>query len=399
MRSDVKLVMPKFLLILLGAFLLFLLTPTLPHLDFSAYWKSASMLLGGENPYNMPPDRTYLIDVPEYLRPGIEHFYARVWGPPMVLGILLPFGLLSLSAAKAVFTFFTYFSAISCSSALFSIFGGVKSLTRVRLLLFGLLLPWGLFFYCLSWGAPTWIFVDGLVLGVWFALRGRNFLCGLALSLCCLKPHLFAYLAIALLIRAVIERDFRVVLGGIIGVLLFSVLPLLVQPEIYGMYLAFITERVPHQYTGASLGSVLHSAIDPPRWFLLYLPMMIALLYELLMFKKKSYPRLWYHLIRAAPISVFLAPYCWGHDYLVALPFLFLVVSLFEERFKAKDIESVIRLSAVILWCSLTEKYFAFQPFFSHKFYLFSYGLGLMALVLEVRRMRLDPGTVLTEKP
>lgn len=376
------------LLPFLGALVLSFLTPRLPHLDFSAYWKSAEMLLNGANPYDMPPDRTYLIDVPNYLRPGIEYFYARVWGPPLVLSVLVPFGFFSLATAKTIFTFLTYFSFLGCTVLLYSLYGLGKQLSRLRVLLLLLLVPWGLYFYALAWGAPGWIFIDGIVLALWLIRYDRKFWAGIALSLCCFKPHLFGFLAVAIILRSIREGDYKLAQGGALGTLFMALLPLIIQPHIYSMYLEFVGSKVPHQYTGASLGSFLHSAIDPPQGYLLYLPLILAVAYEILWGSKRCYPTLDYFIAMLTPVSVFVAPYAWGHDYLVALPILFIGIMLIEDRIRAKDWELSIRLILLALWCAATEKYFAFQPFFTHKFYLMTYAIGVVALISALEKAR-----------
>jgi len=374
-----------------AALLLCFITPGLPLFDLCVYWKASAQLVGGENPYNLPADVSYMTDIPAQLHEATLTLKSRIWGPPIVFAPIFWIGYLPLQVVKGLFVLFFYAGACAGWLIAARLYGGsARNLWVAMYALF--IFPVGAWFFALSWGSPTWIPMIAILAFLHLYSRERYLASGAVLSVCVLKPHLFLLLFLLVFLIAVRDKAFGSLIGfGVVAVLLSAVV-LLHQPDAMTMYREFISVENPYHLVTASLPNVLSAFFVTPQLWLLYGPLLLAAVCLAFRVLHGGVGEMQIAVPLILPFSLLLSPSTWGHDYIACLPLLLLARRQLLESIAAGDRDLTFRFTFALFCCALTEKYLGFQPFFTHAFPWVLYGVGL-ALLSYTTALSLKRGT------
>jgi hypothetical protein len=237
----------------------------LPLHDFVEYWAAGRLLLAGENPYD--PARMHELE----REAGRTDAGILMWNPPWVLPLVAPLGLLEVRSAHLLWLLFHSSVVVFSAGALWHLYA-VRSRRMVAVLLaFSFLPVW----FALIAGQISPLLLLGAVGFLLLLGQGRDFLAGSATVLLAIKPHLVYLFWLALLLWAVRERRWRVLLGGALTGLMLTGLVLALDASVVGQYHHTFTSSPPAQYRSPTLGTLLRLALGEGsfRWqFLAMLP-------------------------------------------------------------------------------------------------------------------------------
>ena len=149
-------------------------------------------------------------------------------------------------------------------------------------------------------------------------LSGRPRLAGALLAGCLVKPHLFALVAIALLVGTPPEARRRLFVGGLIGAAVLVVPAFILQPGWVGDWLR---EAGALQVTSASNATGWTIARPFTADFRLWSALVIvACVGGLVAWWMRARPELSRLVAAALPVSVLIAPHGWSYDYIALVP-------------------------------------------------------------------------------
>jgi hypothetical protein len=341
----------------------------LPLYDFVEYWAAGRLLLHGQNPYDpeaierlqrqvSPPSAAnpgFAPAVTAVWTTGVQHHAITpwavalqsahlsavgpepilMWNPPWALPLVLPLGLFEekdVHTAHVLWLLFHLLVLLGSADLLWRVFGGDP---ERRWLAWVLTLTF----------VPTWMAllagqISPLVLlgaaGFLAALRaGRDNLAGAATVLLALKPHLTLLFWLALLLWALQQGRWRILLGGALTGVAATSLALAFDPDLLGHYWHTLTTSPPAQYRSPTLGYLLRLVWGEEHFRLQFLPVLLGLLFFVPWFLR--YRRCW-DWNRQLPllllISFVTASYgAWPFDLVVLLvPVLGLAVAVRKER-------------------------------------------------------------------
>ena len=279
--------------------------------DFVVYWATGQLLAHHANPWD-----AHLIGHVEHAA-GLTvrgSFFMR--NPPWALPLALPLGYLSVRAAAVPWSLLMLGLLIVSVRTLFRIVGRPAS----PLHLLGYAFPPALF--CVMMGQTSVFLLLGLVLFLHLH-QTRPFLAGAALWFCSLKPHLFLPFAAVLLVWIVVGRRYRIVLGALSAVAASCMVTWLIDPSAWNQYLHWAANSGIAHEPIPCLSVVFRTLVDPAAEWLVFLPAILASVWALIYFWQRRHVWDWLeHGNLLMLVSLVVAPYCWVHDQVLALPAL-----------------------------------------------------------------------------
>jgi hypothetical protein len=295
--------------------LFFGVLPTSRHLsgsrDFVVYWATGQQLIHHGNPFDAAA------------MGAIEHgagftgkgsYYMR--NPPWTLPLALPLGLMSARVAALPWSLLMLAILIASVRILWKMFGQPGNYVEWL----GYCFPPALI--CVIAG-QTSLFV---LLGVVLFLRyhaSRPFWAGAALWLCTLKPHLFLAFGVVLLLWIVVTRSYRIVAGAGAALAVSCALTTVIDPGAWSQYRQWAGHSgVANQFMPC-LSVLLRDAIDPAKYWLVFVPALVACVWALMYYWPRRKRWDWLeHGNLVMLVSIFVAPYCWIWDHSLAIPAL-----------------------------------------------------------------------------
>jgi hypothetical protein len=241
----------------------------LPMHDFVEYWAAGRLMLSAQNPY----DAALVHDLERQAGNPGEGFL--MWNPPWVMPLVMPLGLMPVRLAHALWLILHLVVLAFCADRLWRIYGGPPSRRLVALALAATFAP---AYIAIIAGQISPLMLLGAVLFLDAVRRGENGWAGAACALLAIKPHLAYLFWIAVIIWAVRERRWGVLLGGGTAGALLTVVAGLFVPEVVAEYWRVLTTSPPSQYRSPTLGMLVRLAIGDGaafRWQ--FLPMLPGL--------------------------------------------------------------------------------------------------------------------------
>ena len=283
--------------------------------DFVEYWSAVHLLLQGGNPYS-PAD---LLGAQQAVG-WSQSMPLVMWNPPWTLSFLLPFGFFGFETAQFFWFLLNALMIFLGAQLLWQIYGGAQDRSRIAWL--GAL-GFAPTYFVLLLGQIGPVILSGLVIFVYFAKRGAWTLAGIGLTLISIKPHLLYLCWLALLCNAFKERSWRI-LGGLAGAgTIVAVIPLFLNPQIYGQYFQlFGSDKViqPIEWatpSGVAAGELLAIRGNWVRW----LPSAIGAIWFLWYWSRWAKNWEWIaQLPLIVLVSVVTASFVWTFDYIILLP-------------------------------------------------------------------------------
>ena len=131
--------------------------------------------------------------------------------------------------------------------------------------------------FLLQSGQIAGLLVLGAALFVVCVRRGYPVLAGVAAVLIAIKPHLAYLLWLAVALDAIRHRRYRIVLGGILGGIVFTLIPMTFNPDVWTHYFAAYRDHPPTQWVSLTLGTFLRFALGERHFWLQFLPMLLGI--------------------------------------------------------------------------------------------------------------------------
>jgi hypothetical protein len=237
--------------------------------------------------------------------------------PPLALPLVIPLGLLSFRLANILWLFLIVSSIAISMHLLRKLHGDTTS--RIHLLGYAF--------------APTLICV-GAGQVVAFALLGmvlflllhktRPFVAGFALSICAIKPHLLLPFGVALLLWIVFQKQMRVALGLLTGMLMASAIATAIRPSIWIDYFSMMRTAALDQEFMPTPSAFLRLAIHPAWAWLQIVPALLGCMWAAWYYLKHREDWIWagHHGHLLILVSLLLAPRAWVTDEILAVPAL-----------------------------------------------------------------------------
>jgi hypothetical protein len=242
----------------------------LPLHDFVEYWAAGRLVVTGENPYD--PERMHELE----RQAGRTDEAILMWNPPWVLPLVAPLGLLDVRTAHLLWMLFHLGVIAFCADVLWRLHDGNPSARIVALLVAFTFLPsW----FALLAGQISPLLLLGAVAFLGLLRRGNDFAAGAATALLAVKPHLAYLFWLALLLWAVQQRRWRVLLGGALMGLALTGIALALDSGVLGHYWQTFTQKPPEQYRSPTLGTLLRLTLGGGSFRWQFLPMLPGLVW------------------------------------------------------------------------------------------------------------------------
>jgi len=322
-----------------------------PPDDYVEYWAAGRLNLHGQNPYSpellLPWERAAGRDTDEAI---------MMWNPPWTLSVAMPLGALPARLGQFVWLFLQAGCLVAagwllrpsravgvCPPSLgnggaFGSLGGLTPTARerganwYRLALTFAFVPT---LFLLQSGQIAGLLVLGAALFVVCVQRGYPMLAGVVAVLLAIKPHLAYLLWLAVALDALQHRRYRIVLGGILGGMLFTLIPMAFNPDLWSHYFAAYRDHPPTQWVSLTLGTFLRTAFGERHFWLQFVPMLLGTAWFIRHWRQHG--RTWHWAEQIPPIllvSFATAPYgAWHFDLpLLLIPIWHLANTLTGQR-------------------------------------------------------------------
>jgi len=282
--------------------------------DFAGYWASGRLLLEGDNPYSAEK----VLALQRSLGWADENPLV-VYNPPWVLTLLLPFSNPSFAPAKAAWLGCILFLILFCADRLWVIYGGSRE-TRIRAPLIAATFSPVLFATLLGQIVPFMLL--GLVGFLYFVRRRKWWAAGMMTALVAVKPHAVYLFWPALLLWALKDRLWPVLLGSALSLLCLTGIALWQNPYVIHQYFG---EIVSHSYAchwaTPTLGTYLRACFGFQECWLQYIPVPAGLIWFIFYWRRHGGRWIWENRV---PMIIFISLitnfYAWPSDYLMMLP-------------------------------------------------------------------------------
>jgi Glycosyltransferase family 87 len=276
--------------------------------DFIEYWSAAKLLTHHENPYAQA--RVFALERGAGYN-GKRPVMVRM--PPWSLFMVLPLALLSSWHAWLLWSGLLVIALIICVRALqarlspgdrtFTIFA--YSFTPVLAC-------------CVASQTGIFLLLGYVLFLAWQESRPR--LAGAALLLPLAKPHLFLLMFPAFIIWSFYGRRWKVIQGGVISLLIATFIPLGLDLKVFSQYWAGMgAEHIPQDFV-PNMAGILRLLLGLP-FASVFLPLAFAVPWGL--WYAWTRRRTWNWATHGAVlllISLFVSPYSWFTDEVLAIP-------------------------------------------------------------------------------
>jgi hypothetical protein len=318
--------------------------------DFVEYWAAARLVLSGGNPY----DPAQMLAVERSV--GFSDSQPLLMlNPPPVLTLVLPFGAMPYRQAALLWLIVNLVALLWSVLLLWDLADGSIGKRWAALAA-------GVFFlpsvFALLWGQISILILLGLALFLHFVNRGRMAAAGAASTLLLIKPHLVFLVGAAIIAWWIRTRD-RDFLLGTSAVVALCLVPLALNPSIFGQYVEMLHTVSLQPFSTSTLGYVLR--ISTGNWgqfWLQYVPMVLGLAYLASRLRRvRDYEWSWEREMPAlVSVSVATSAYGWPFDQVVllvaALPMLALAIGTGGKRL-ALTLTFGLLVTAVSYWQAL----------------------------------------------
>lgn len=238
----------------------------LPYRDFVEYWAAGQLLAGGENPYDV--ERVAALE----RQAGRDEDAILMWNPPWTLPLVLPLGYLPVRAAHVAWLLLQTAVLFAATEWLWRHYRGPADGRLLAHLLAWTFVPTS---FAVLVGQISPLLLLGAVAFLALVRRGRDTAAGAACALLAIKPHLVYLFWPAVIVWAVTERRWRVLIGGALAGVALTAVAMTLRPTVLADYWHTFTTRPPEQYRSPTLGTLVRLAVGEGafRWqFLAVLP-------------------------------------------------------------------------------------------------------------------------------
>lgn len=242
-----------------------------PLYDYVSFWAAGRLNLQGQDPY----DPALLEALEREAEPGSSEVLI-MWPAPWALTLLMPFSCLDAHLSHLLWLAFQFVVLACAVDWAWRLVGAPPERRWLAWLLALTFLPC---YLVLVTGQMGPLLLLGLIGFLSCLKHGRDGWAGAFLVLTAIKPQLTYLFWAALLLWAWQERRWRLVMGGVLGVLAMLAWPVLVNPELPVYYWQSLTQRTStHSHLSPLLATALRLAFDG-RLGMQFVPMAPGLLW------------------------------------------------------------------------------------------------------------------------
>jgi hypothetical protein len=276
-------------------------------IDFGCYWCGAKINAAGGDPY----DSEQVLAQERAIEP--ERTFAQLpWGPPWSLALASPLIGLDYPTARFIWLIAQVAGLAWAARALWSVFGGPSSRQGLAWLV------------CFSYYPVLQLIALGQVsvanplalTGFLYFLRRRaDFRAGLIVALIAVKPQVMLPFALAVVVWTIWQRRWRVMAGGICGLLVLTAVVLPPNPRVFAFYIQAMRNHPPLEMIPPTPGSLLRFLAGGGAFWPALLPLVVGVVWLGVRFAVRRRDWDW---VREAPALTFAcffaAPYAWIYD-------------------------------------------------------------------------------------
>jgi glycosyl transferase family 87 len=318
--------------------------PTIwPPDDFIEYWAAAKLALDGQNPY----DEKLLLPLQQANGRDTEQAI-MMWNPPWALPVVLPLGLVPAREAQLLWLAVNLAAIAFCGDRLWLLLGGAQSRRWIGWLSALVAMPT---LFALQAGQIGPLVLLGAVLFLECERRGWHFAAGAATVLLAIKPHLAYLVWLAIICDAVVRDRWRIVIGGAVAGVAFSLAPLALNTQVWNQYADALANRTPDEWLMPTIGSILRLAFGEGLFGLQFVPVLAGLAWFTWHWRKSGKDWNWGEQLPLLLLVSFLtAPYgAWPFDMVLLLPAVVVLLARVESPNRIPVIVSLIVINVACL--------------------------------------------------
>ncbi len=343
-------------LALLGWQIVQLSNPALhPHDDFISSWAAGRLNVRGGNPY----DADQVLGV-QWTVGWRERIPYRVWYPPWILPLLMPFGVLPYTVGRVCWFAVNMAALVFCAGFLWRYYGGDARLTPLSWIVLVTFWP---ALTDVRTGQISALILLGLVAFLKFEAGGLAIAAGALLPLATIKPPLLHLFWVALLLWSIRMRQWGVLLAAAGSTAALLGVAAACNPAVVSQFLHMATHDAPRILV-STLGSLLRLAgmasTGVDRFWLQFVPSLFGLAWLVGHWRRHRCSWRWRERMPAILIaSLVTTSYGWIYDDVVLLvPVMQIATALHHGRAHSKAstiVTSYLLLNAAILVMNVLE--------------------------------------------
>lgn len=333
--------------------------------DFVQYWAAGKLTILGKNPYSVES----IINLREQVGTFTDFpkdAMSMLLYPPWTLPLVIPFGIPGYASSRFIWFVFQLIIVFICARLTWFLYQGPKRSHWVAYLIAFTFIPT---LYLLLMGHITSFHLLG-VLGFLYFIRKPDHgkLDGMAAGACAalvtIKPQLLLLFLLTLLLWIIRNRQWMVLLGGGLVILIFSIIPLLINPRVFVQFWEAMTSYSVGTWASPALGTVLRRSIGYDFELLQILPTILGIIWLIYYWLKNFQQWDWLSVMPIMILASYLtSPYMWPYDMVVILlPILVLAIELLK---RAWEWPSWVILSTYLIITVVS----VFHFFFIHNYY------------------------------
>jgi len=295
------------LVILAGIIFISQRVSVFPLHDYLEYWSAGRINLTGGNPYS--PEQ--MIDLQHQIG-RIQSDALMMWNPPWLLALAMPFSIIAYPVSRMLWFLLELLVLFLSADMLWQIYKGNP---KQRWIAWIVVLSFGPTLHTLKLGQITPVILLGSVGFLYFLQKEKSFWAGVMASFILLKPHLLYLFALAVLLWILKSRNWKLLAGGLAGIILPFILASLPNFHLLSQYLYAIRNYPPEDWQTATLGTPLRFLFGQDLFFLQFLPSILGAAWLLIYWIRNNKKWNW---STALPliivVSTATAAYGWAHD-------------------------------------------------------------------------------------
>ena len=305
--------------------------------DSVQYWASGRLLIKGENPYSPDSVMALRFEVGNYAEFPPDAISMMLY-PPWTLPLVMPFGLPTYTLSRLLWFMFHLVIIFFSARFIWYLYRGPRKYYWVAFLVAFIFTP---SLYVLLMGHITTLHLLGLLGFLFFINQPRqkwweDYAAGACAALVTIKPNLLVIFMLALVFWVVKNRRWKVFAGGGLLILIFSAIPLVINPKVFVQYWEAMTSYSVGAWASPAIGTVLRRTIGYQIEWLQILPPILGVIWFIYYWIKHHSHWDW---LDQMPVLIFASylssAYMWPYDMVVLmLPILQLTIELLKTKEK-----------------------------------------------------------------
>ena len=312
----------------------------LPVQDLAQYWAAAHLVTS--NPYS----QASITGFERSLGVSADGVPMVMRNPPMALVFVLPFRFMDYPSAFAAWDLFSLLVLAGCGRAAYSLANGRPSVAPALIcLLFGPTVA------LLMLGQIAILVLLGITLFLIMGERRSDWRAGAALSLTIVKPHIALLFLAAVALWSIHHKRWKILVGGAGSLGLMSAVVMVINPNVFAQYLAFVKQFTQETTPYPNIGGLLFTLSGVH--FLAFLPQISGFAWFIFYWIRHRDRWDWQaHGMIVLMVSLVCSYYSFPFDQIILIPALMTAFAngdrrLFLYAFVATNLGFVIYISGV----------------------------------------------------